>query len=244
VIVRPNNVLISRVEYLEIVDEMAQSIKARVGSDAVGVLIAMKGAGYLASDLIPALQRADVDVVAIRPERFASYHGGTSSTGTVTRSAVTEDDSKHLDLSRVDVTKVRVGQVDMTGITTLFIDDCIDSIGTVRAVRPMIERGDFCDPYVDWEPDMRGLPSQTLVAVLYAKEKAMAMASLEPGLVDVVGRVIPDVFVVGQGLDYDQKFRELPDLWDVEVIDNSEPELSVVPVLTEVYSHEGASLEL
>ena len=34
--------------------------------------------------------------------------------------------------------------------------------------------------------------------------------------VDFVGKTIPDRFVVGYGLDLDQRYRDLPDIWVVE----------------------------
>jgi hypoxanthine phosphoribosyltransferase len=36
-----------------------------------------------------------------------------------------------------------------------------------------------------------------------------------PVAADYVGFTIPNVFVVGYGLDYDQKFRWLPDVWAI-----------------------------
>jgi len=52
-------------------------------------------------------------------------------------------------------------------------------------------------------------PASLVMAVMFVKERAEA----EAARAEYVGMVIPDIFVVGYGLDYAQQWRQLPDLF-------------------------------
>ena len=79
------------------------------------------------------------------------------------------------------------------GRHVLLIDDVLDSGGTVRLVRDAVKRQE---------------PASVKVCVLL--RKATEGARRTP--VDYVGFDIPDEFVVGYGLDFDDYYRNLPDI--------------------------------
>jgi hypoxanthine phosphoribosyltransferase len=82
---------------------------------------------------------------------------------------------------------------DIRGRHVLLIDDILDSGGTLRLVIPMLrEMG----------------PASLRVCVLLRKDRPEAQAVV----VDYVGFDIPDEFVVGYGLDYNNYYRNLPDV--------------------------------
>jgi hypoxanthine phosphoribosyltransferase len=82
---------------------------------------------------------------------------------------------------------------DLKGRHILLVDDILDSGGTVRLVVPMLkEMG----------------PASVKVCVLLRKDRPSARETQ----VDYVGFDIPDEFVVGYGLDYDDYYRNLPDI--------------------------------
>ncbi len=82
---------------------------------------------------------------------------------------------------------------DVRGRRVLLIDDILDSGGTLRLVVPMLR-------------EMGAAAVRT--AVLLRKQRPQAMETP----VDYVGFDIPDEFVVGYGLDYDDVYRNLPDI--------------------------------
>ena len=82
---------------------------------------------------------------------------------------------------------------DVRGRHVLIIDDILDSGGTIKTVVPVV----------------KSLGAATVkVCVLLRKDR--------PGIKDVqadyVGFEIPDEFVVGYGLDYNNYYRNLPDI--------------------------------
>ena len=82
---------------------------------------------------------------------------------------------------------------DLAGRHILLVDDILDSGGTVRLVVPMLkEMG----------------PASVKACVLLRKDRPSARETP----VDYVGFDIPDEFVVGYGLDYDDYYRNLPDI--------------------------------
>lgn len=82
---------------------------------------------------------------------------------------------------------------DLRGRHLLLIDDILDSGGTLKLVRSLLqERG----------------PASVKTCVLLRKPTEGARATP----VDYVGFDIPDEFVVGYGLDYDDLYRNLPDI--------------------------------
>jgi hypoxanthine phosphoribosyltransferase len=82
---------------------------------------------------------------------------------------------------------------DVRGRRVLLIDDILDSGGTLRLVVPML----------------RELGAATVrTAVLLRKDRPEARDTP----VDYVGFDIPNEFVVGYGLDYNDVYRNLPDI--------------------------------
>jgi hypoxanthine phosphoribosyltransferase len=82
---------------------------------------------------------------------------------------------------------------DVAGRRLLVVDDVLDSGRTIGAVVPML----------------RSLGAAAVRScVLLRKDRPEARATP----VDYVGFDIPDVFIVGYGLDYDNYYRNLPDI--------------------------------
>lgn len=82
---------------------------------------------------------------------------------------------------------------DLRGRHVLLIDDILDSGGTLRLVVPMLREMS---------------PASLRVCVLLRKDRPEARSVG----VDYVGFDIPDEFVVGYGLDYNNYYRNLPDV--------------------------------
>jgi hypoxanthine phosphoribosyltransferase len=82
---------------------------------------------------------------------------------------------------------------DLTGRHVLVMDDILDSGNTLRLVRQELEA--------------RG-PATLRTCVMLRKQRPEAMSFP----VDYVAFDIPDEFVVGYGLDYDDYYRNLPDI--------------------------------
>jgi len=80
---------------------------------------------------------------------------------------------------------------DLTGHHVLLVDDILDSGSTLRTVSAEIQRRN---------------PNTLHTCVLLRKPRPEAMAMQ----VDYVAFDIPDAFVVGYGLDYDDQYRNLP----------------------------------
>lgn len=85
----------------------------------------------------------------------------------------------------------RVGEI--RGRDVLLIDDILDSGNTLKLIRPIIE-------------DMA--PASVRTCVLLRKDRPSAREVK----VDYVGFDIPDEFVVGYGLDYNDLYRNLPEI--------------------------------
>jgi hypoxanthine phosphoribosyltransferase len=82
---------------------------------------------------------------------------------------------------------------DIEGRHILVVDDILDSGGTLRLVVPRLkELG----------------PASVKACVLLRKDRPSARETP----VDYIGFDIPDEFVVGYGLDYDDYYRNLPDI--------------------------------
>lgn len=82
---------------------------------------------------------------------------------------------------------------DLEGKHVLVVDDILDSGNTIRLVREEIARRN---------------PLSVRVCVLLRKQRPVAMDTP----CEYVGFDIPDEFVVGYGLDYDDYYRNLPDI--------------------------------
>ena len=82
---------------------------------------------------------------------------------------------------------------DVRGRHILLLDDILDSGGTLRKVVPLLkEMG----------------PASVKTCVLLRKDRPVAKETP----VDYVGFEIPDEFVVGYGLDFDDYYRNLPEI--------------------------------
>ena len=82
---------------------------------------------------------------------------------------------------------------DLTGRHVLLVDDILDSGGTINLVMPLLRSMG---------------PASVKSCVLLKKDRPAARATA----VNYVGFEIPDEFVVGYGLDYDDYYRNLPDI--------------------------------
>jgi hypoxanthine phosphoribosyltransferase len=82
---------------------------------------------------------------------------------------------------------------DIAGRHILLVDDILDSGGTIKLVAPILK-------------ELGAASVKT--CVLLRKDRPSARAVH----VDYVGFEIPDVFVVGYGLDYNNYYRNLPDI--------------------------------
>lgn len=93
---------------------------------------------------------------------------------------------------------------NIQGRHVLLVDDILDSGGTLRMVVPMVrELG----------------PASVKTCVLLRKDRQVARETP----VDYIGFDIPDEFVVGYGLDFDDYYRNLPNIVTLkkEVIDKT-----------------------
>ena len=82
---------------------------------------------------------------------------------------------------------------DIEGRHVLIVDDILDSGGTLRLIRGELARR---------------RPRSLRSCVLLRKQRPSALATP----CDYVGFDIPDVFVVGYGLDYNNHYRNLPEI--------------------------------
>ncbi len=90
---------------------------------------------------------------------------------------------------RVKITKDI--DIDLAGYDVLIVEDILDSGRTLKYVSEILKT--------------RGANSISIVTLLDKPERRVAQISP-----DYVGCDVPDEFVVGYGLDYDQKYRNLP----------------------------------
>lgn len=81
--------------------------------------------------------------------------------------------------------------IDLAGYDVLLVEDILDSGRTLDYVSKMLSA--------------RGANSISIVTLLDKPERRVV--DLKP---DYVGTDVPDEFVVGYGLDYDQQYRNLP----------------------------------
>ena len=88
----------------------------------------------------------------------------------------------HLDLKR-----------DVRGADVIIIEDIVDSGRTLEKLSGLLAN--------------RGAHSVKCCTLLDKPERRQVNFNAE-----YVGKVVPDVFVVGYGLDYDEKYRNLPDI--------------------------------
>ncbi|MBI4498494.1 MAG: hypoxanthine phosphoribosyltransferase [Chloroflexi bacterium] len=84
-------------------------------------------------------------------------------------------------------------KTDVRGRDVVIVEDVIDSALTVRYLLPYLRRR---------------RPASLRVCAMFLKETGTP----PPVPVDYLGMTIPNVFVVGYGLDYAEQYRQLPDL--------------------------------
>ena len=101
----------------------------------------------------------------------SSYHGGTSSTGTVK-------------------IKKDIG-MDIEGRDVIIIEDIVDTGRTLKAL-------------------INNLNERKVASVTCASLVDKPEARIVDVEADYVGIVAPNAFLVGFGLDYDEKYRNLP----------------------------------
>lgn len=82
---------------------------------------------------------------------------------------------------------------DLTGRHVVLVDDILDSGGTLRLVQPLLAKAGA---------------ASVKTCVLLRKDRPIAREVP----VDYVGFEIPDEFVVGYGLDFNNYYRNLPDI--------------------------------
>lgn len=82
-------------------------------------------------------------------------------------------------------------EFDVEDYDVLFVEDILDTGRTLKCVTDMIKE--------------RGAKSVKVVSLLDKPERRVADIKA-----DYVGSLVPDEFVVGYGLDYDQMYRNLP----------------------------------
>lgn len=87
---------------------------------------------------------------------------------------------------------------DITDQDVLVVDDILDRGHTVQAVHQLI---------------LSHKPRSVRWAVLLVKDGSIERSGVRP---EFVGFEIPDMFVVGYGLDYAERYRNLPDIYIFE----------------------------
>lgn len=87
---------------------------------------------------------------------------------------------------------------DLSGCNVILVDDIIDSGYTLQAIGQTME--DFNPAHVAY--------------CTFLNKPERRKSDIK---VDYMGFDIPDKFVIGYGLDYDSKYRELPDIEYIEV---------------------------
>ncbi len=92
-------------------------------------------------------------------------------------------------------------EYDIEGKNVIIVEDIIDSGNTLSHLQKLLKT--------------RNPKSLTLCTLLDKPERRV----VDDVVVDYTGFVIPDKFVIGYGLDYDQKYRNLPYIGYVEEIE-------------------------
>jgi len=95
----------------------------------------------------------------------------------------------------------RYGQLDLAGRDVLILDDIVDTGHTLAAVRKTVEA-------------MGPRSVRTCVLLDKPSRRKVAMD------IDYCGFEVPDVFVVGYGLDYAGRYRDLPHVARLEGADD------------------------
>ena len=93
-----------------------------------------------------------------------------------------------------DLTLLKDVDANLEGRHIILVEDIVDSGRSVGFLRRHL---------------LSKKPASLVLTVMFVKERAEAAAAGA----EYVGMTIPDMFVVGYGLDYAQQWRQLPDLY-------------------------------
>lgn len=175
--------LLSAQEIADRLDELAGSITRDIEA---GTGLSDPGHPHNTLTIIPIMTGSIIfvaDLVRRLPLRMKIFPMSASSyPGTATTSQ-----GVHLSTADDRVPK------DLTGHHVLLIDDILDSGSTLRAVTAELQKRS---------------PATLHTCVLLRKQRDQAMSTP----IDYVAFDIPDEFVVGYGLDYDDQYRNLPEI--------------------------------
>lgn len=148
------------------VTSLVQALDAQWGwSEDLLVVTVLEGGKHLSNDVrkhVPGVQFSEIYA--------SSYHGGTSSSGTV---------------------DVYYNGVDLAGRLVVFLDDIYDTGRTMHELQQFAYR-----------KGARCVAGATLIDKKVKKVAPQSMQMLSSFL-------IPDLFVVGYGMDYEDKYRDL-----------------------------------
>lgn len=165
---RIDRVLVSEDDIRARVNELGAEIQKDLHSDELTLLVVLHGSIFFSADLMRAISLP----LYLESIRVSSYHGGTTSSGTV-----------KLDQAPLS---------ELAGKDVLVVDDILDTGRTLNAV-------------VSHLRDEIGVASARSCVLLDKNvERAVEFEA------DYVGFKIEDAFVVGYGLDYMGKYRNLP----------------------------------
>ncbi len=161
------DVLISREDLQKRIKEVAMEINRDFEGQEIVLVGALKGAVMFMVDLAKSITvDCKFDFIDV-----SSYHGGTTSTGSVKINKDVEN--------------------DLTGLNVVLVEDIVDTGHSMTAILSILRS--------------KG-PKTLKVCSLLDKPDRREVTGIT---VDYLGFTIPNKFVVGYGLDYDQKLRNL-----------------------------------
>ncbi len=167
---RLDEVLISKEEIQEKVEELAGLISIDYAGKKPLLVGVLKGAVIFLADLLRHLKvEVEMDFMAV-----SSYGASTKSSGVV---RILKDLEASIEGRHVII----VEDIIDTGLTLSYLADNLSS---------------------------RGTASLKIITLLDKPEKRKAAIT-----VDYCGFKIPDKFVVGYGLDFNEQYRYLPEIW-------------------------------
>ena len=160
-------VLFTHEEIVEASKRVAKQIEEDYKDKEPVLICTLKGALPFMAEL---MKYIDIHIVTDFID-VSSYHGGTSSTGTVK-------------------IKKDIG-MDIEGRDVIIIEDIVDTGRTLKAL-------------------INNLNERKVASVTCASLVDKPEARIVDVEADYVGIVAPNAFLVGFGLDYDEKYRNLP----------------------------------
>lgn len=161
-------IIISRREIEEMVDNLAARINADFNNQEIILVGLLKGSVVFMSDLLRKITvPCEIDFMVA-----SSYGSGTTSSGNV---KITKDLS-----------------VDIKEKNVIIVEDIVDTGNTLSRVLELLK--------------IRK-PKELRLCSLLSKPDRREVNNIK---IDYLGTEIPDEFVVGYGLDFDEKYRNLP----------------------------------